>query len=54
MEYINCSRCGAHMANDTYMEDGVCALCLLADITEELGLYERNDKWENGLSPVQE
>lgn len=50
--YVNCSRCGAHYAPDDYMEDGVCAMCLLVDITEELGLYEGKDEWEIGLNPA--
>ncbi|UOW93602.1 hypothetical protein SEA_PINKIEPIE_209 [Streptomyces phage PinkiePie] len=40
MTLINCSRCGFRMAEDDYMEDGVCGLCLLVEVTEELGLYE--------------
>jgi hypothetical protein len=28
------------------MEDGVCAMCLLVEITEELGLYERSEDAE--------
>ncbi|UEM46954.1 hypothetical protein SEA_TARGARYEN_208 [Streptomyces phage Targaryen] len=40
MYYINCSRCGPHMSHSNYMEDGVCGLCLLVELTEELGLYE--------------
>lgn len=41
--YINCSRCGPQMATSDYMEDGVCGPCLLTEITEELGLYERGE-----------
>ena len=40
MYFVNCSRCGPHMAVDNYMENGVCGPCLLVEITEELGLYE--------------
>lgn len=29
------------MATSDYMENGVCGPCLLTEITEELGLYER-------------
>lgn len=52
MFLVNCSRCGPHMSVSDYMENGVCGPCLLSEITEELGLYERNDEWENGLSPA--
>lgn len=45
MYFINCSRCGPHMSTSDYMEDGVCGLCLLVEITEDLGLYEGR---ENG------
>jgi len=45
MYFIDCSRCGPHMAHSDYMEKGVCAMCLLVEITEDLGLYERS---ENG------
>lgn len=41
MILVNCSQCGPHMAVDNYMENGVCGPCLLVQITEELGLYER-------------
>ncbi|QAY08843.1 hypothetical protein SEA_BOOMERJR_221 [Streptomyces phage BoomerJR] len=44
MFYLNCSRCGAHYSDDDYMEDGVCAPCLLVEITEELGLYESKNE----------
>lgn len=31
------------MATSDYMEDGVCGPCLLTEVTEELGLYERGE-----------
>ncbi len=38
------------MTTSNYMENGVCGLCLLVEITEELGLYEgrQNDRQEVG------
>lgn len=55
MILVNCSRCGPHMAVDDYMENGVCGPCLLTEITEELGLYERseNAELENARHEVQ-
>jgi hypothetical protein len=49
MFFVNCSRCGPHIAVSDYTEDGVCGPCLLTEITEELGLYERiiDGKLEN-------
>jgi hypothetical protein len=46
MNFIHCSRCGPHYAVDNYMENGVCGPCLLTQITEELGLYERGENEE--------
>jgi len=43
MFYTVCTRCGPHYSEDDYMEDGVCAPCLLVEITEELGLYESKE-----------
>ncbi|UMO76365.1 hypothetical protein SEA_TOMAS_221 [Streptomyces phage Tomas] len=59
MFYLICSRCGPHYSNDDYMENGVCPMCLLVEITEELGLYEevdfaRNENNGPGLSVRQE
>lgn len=28
------------MAHSDYMENNVCAMCLLVEVTEELGLYD--------------
>ncbi|WDS51963.1 hypothetical protein SEA_PEPPERWOOD_209 [Streptomyces phage Pepperwood] len=42
MTLINCSQCGFRLAEDDYMENGVCGLCLLVALTEELGLYDMN------------